>query len=146
MAVRSSATAEDLPDASFAGQQDTILNVTGTAELIAAIETCWDSLHSDRATAYRDARQIDHQTVRMAVVVQRMITPTVAGVLFTANPLTGRRDEMAVDAAAGLGTTVVDGAATVDHYVLDGAAIVDHYVRRSECRRHVDGPRDDTGC
>ncbi|TQJ21454.1 pyruvate,water dikinase [Micromonospora sp. A202] len=128
VAVRSSATAEDLPDASFAGQQDTVLNVTGTAELIAAIETCWDSLHSDRATAYRDARQIDHQTVRMAVVVQRMITPTVAGVLFTANPLTGRRDEMAVDAAAGLGTTVVDGAATVDHYVLDGF------------------PRDDTGC
>ncbi|MFI6271965.1 PEP/pyruvate-binding domain-containing protein [Micromonospora zamorensis] len=127
VAVRSSATAEDLPDASFAGQQDTVLNVTGTAELIAAIETCWDSLHSDRATAYRDARQIDHQAVRMAVVVQRMITPTVAGVLFTANPLTGRRDEMAVDAAAGLGTTVVDGAATVDHYV-DGV------------------PRDDTGC
>ncbi|MEU1396182.1 PEP/pyruvate-binding domain-containing protein [Micromonospora zamorensis] len=138
VAVRSSATAEDLPDASFAGQQDTVLNVTGTAELIAAIETCWDSLHSDRATAYRDARQIGHQTVRMAVVVQRMITPTVAGVLFTANPLTGRRDEMAVDAAAGLGTTVVDGAATVDHYVLDGAANVDHY---------VDGvPREDTGC
>ncbi|MFG1894802.1 PEP/pyruvate-binding domain-containing protein [Micromonospora zamorensis] len=138
VAVRSSATAEDLPDASFAGQQDTVLNVTGTAELIAAIETCWDSLHSDRATAYRDARQIDHQMVRMAVVVQRMITPTVAGVLFTANPLTGRRDEMAVDAAAGLGTTVVDGAATVDHYLLDGAATADHY---------VDGvPRDDMGC
>ncbi|MET7963264.1 PEP/pyruvate-binding domain-containing protein [Micromonospora zamorensis] len=128
VAVRSSATAEDLPDASFAGQQDTVLNVTGTAELIAAIETCWDSLHSDRVTAYRDARQIDHQAVRMAVVVQRMITPTVAGVLFTANPLTGRRDEMAVDAAAGLGTTVVDGAATVDHYILDGVR------------------RDDTGC
>ncbi|MGI5522343.1 PEP/pyruvate-binding domain-containing protein [Micromonospora sp. CA-259024] len=128
VAVRSSATAEDLPDASFAGQQDTVLNVTGTAELIAAIEKCWDSLHTDRATAYRDARQIDHQAVRMAVVVQRMITPTVAGVLFTANPLTGRRDEMAIDAAPGLGTTVVDGAATVDHYVLDGMT------------------RNDTGC
>ncbi|MET7670097.1 PEP/pyruvate-binding domain-containing protein [Micromonospora luteifusca] len=128
VAVRSSATAEDLPDASFAGQQDTVLNVTGTEALIAAIEKCWESLHTDRATAYRDARQIDHQTVRMAVVVQRMITPTVAGVLFTANPLTGRRDEMAVDAAPGLGTTVVDGAATVGHYVLDGVE------------------RDDTGC
>ncbi|MCO1598915.1 PEP-utilizing enzyme [Micromonospora sp. RHAY321] len=122
VAVRSSATAEDLPDASFAGQQDTVLNVTGTAELIAAIGKCWDSLHSARATAYRDAREIDHSTVRMAVVVQRMITPAVAGVLFTANPLTGRRDEMAVDAAPGLGTAVVDGAATVDHYVLDGVA------------------------
>ncbi|RAN99218.1 Pyruvate, water dikinase [Micromonospora noduli] len=119
VAVRSSATAEDLPDASFAGQQDTVLDVTGTAELIAAIEKCWASLHGDRATAYRDARGIDHQTVRMAVVVQRMVAPTVAGVLFTANPLTGRRDEMAVDAAAGLGTTVVDGAAAVDHYILD---------------------------
>ncbi|MEW2141916.1 PEP/pyruvate-binding domain-containing protein [Micromonospora vinacea] len=119
VAVRSSATAEDLPDASFAGQQDTVLNVTGTAELIAAIEKCWASLHGDRATAYRDARGIDHQTVLMAVVVQRMVTPAVAGVLFTANPLTGRRDEMAVDAAAGLGTTVVDGATAVDHYVLD---------------------------
>ncbi|WP_406076677.1 PEP/pyruvate-binding domain-containing protein [Micromonospora sp. NBC_00858] len=120
VAVRSSATAEDLPDASFAGQSDTVLNVTGTAELIAAIRKCWDSLHTDRAVAYRDAREIDHQAVRMAVVVQRMVAPAVAGVLFTANPLTGRRDEMAVDAAPGLGTTVVDGAATVDHYVLDG--------------------------
>ncbi|MEU8283188.1 PEP/pyruvate-binding domain-containing protein [Micromonospora sp. NPDC048905] len=119
VAVRSSATAEDLPDASFAGQQDTVLNVTGTAELIAAIERCWASLHSDRATAYREAHGIDHRTVLMAVVVQRMVTPTVAGVLFTANPLTGRRDEMAVDAAAGLGTTVVDGATAVDHYLLD---------------------------
>ncbi|MGC4869457.1 PEP/pyruvate-binding domain-containing protein [Micromonospora sp. DT53] len=122
VAVRSSATAEDLPDASFAGQQDTVLDVTGTVELIAAIEKCWDSLHGDRATAYRDARGIDHQTVRMAVVVQRMVAPTVAGVLFTANPLTGRRDEMVVDAAPGLGTTVVDGATAVDHYVLDDVA------------------------
>ncbi|RLP92562.1 PEP/pyruvate-binding domain-containing protein [Micromonospora sp. CV4] len=128
VAVRSSATAEDLPDASFAGQQDTVLNVTGATELIAAIEKCWDSLHTARATAYRDARAIDHGAVRMAVVVQRMITPAVAGVLFTANPLTGRRDEMAVDAAPGLGTTVVDGATTVDHYVLDGVT------------------RDDAGC
>ncbi|SCE71835.1 pyruvate, water dikinase [Micromonospora coriariae] len=128
VAVRSSATAEDLPDASFAGQQDTFLNVTGANELIAAIRKCWDSLHTARATAYRDARAIDHQAARMAVVVQRMITPAVAGVLFTANPLTGRRDEMAVDAAPGLGSTVVDGATTVDHYVLDGVT------------------RDDTGC
>ncbi|WFF03879.1 PEP/pyruvate-binding domain-containing protein [Micromonospora sp. WMMD964] len=128
VAVRSSATAEDLPDASFAGQQDTVLDVVGASEVIAAIAKCWDSLHNDRATAYRDAHQIDGRQVRMAVVVQRMIAPKVAGVLFTANPLTGRRDEMAVDAAPGLGTTVVDGAATVDHYVLDGVS------------------RDDTGC
>ncbi|MBY8872489.1 pyruvate, water dikinase [Micromonospora sp. PLK6-60] len=120
VAVRSSATAEDLPEASFAGQQDTVLDVTGTAELIAAIGKCWDSLHTARATAYRDARDLDHRAVRMAVIVQRMVDPAVAGVLFTANPLTGRRDEMVADAAPGLGTTVVDGAATVDHYVLDG--------------------------
>ncbi|MFF5204222.1 PEP/pyruvate-binding domain-containing protein [Micromonospora parva] len=125
VAVRSSATAEDLPDASFAGQHDTVLDVVGDAELIAAVEKCWASLHSDRATAYRDARQIDNRQVRMAVVVQCMITPTVAGVLFTANPLSGRRDEMTVDAAPGLGTAVVDGAATVDHYVLDGVSRAD---------------------
>jgi pyruvate,water dikinase len=122
VAVRSSATAEDLPDASFAGQLDTFLNVTGSAELIAAVRKCWDSLHSARATAYRAARDIDHANVQMAVVVQRMIDPAVAGVLFTANPLTGRRTEMLVDAAPGLGTAVVDGASTVDHYVLDGTA------------------------
>ncbi|MFC8617163.1 PEP/pyruvate-binding domain-containing protein [Micromonospora purpureochromogenes] len=125
VAVRSSATAEDLPEASFAGQQDTVLNVTGTPDLIAAIRKCWESLHTVRATAYRDARQIDHQAVRMAVVVQRMVASSVAGVLFTANPVTGRRDEMAVDAAPGLGTTVVDGAVTVDHYVLDGVTRAD---------------------
>ncbi|HEU4349562.1 MAG TPA: PEP/pyruvate-binding domain-containing protein [Actinoplanes sp.] len=119
VAVRSSATAEDLPDASFAGQQDTVLTVTGDAELIAAVGKCWDSLHRARAVAYRDARDLGTEAVRMAVVVQRMITPEVAGVLFTANPLTGRRTEMLVDAAPGLGTAVVDGATAVDHYVLD---------------------------
>ncbi|MFI5894112.1 PEP/pyruvate-binding domain-containing protein [Actinoplanes sp. NPDC051513] len=122
VAVRSSATAEDLPDASFAGQHDTVLDVTGGTELIAAIEKCWESLHSARAVAYRMARDIDPATVRMAVVVQRMVDPAVAGVLFTANPVTGRRTEMVVDAAPGLGTAVVDGAAPVDHYRLDGSA------------------------
>ncbi|MDG4808901.1 PEP/pyruvate-binding domain-containing protein [Micromonospora sp. WMMD1120] len=129
VAVRSSATAEDLPDASFAGQQDSVLDVTGTAELVAAIEKCWASLHSDRAIAYRRAHEIDEHGLAMAVVVQRMVTPVVAGVLYTANPLTGRRDEMVVDAAPGLGTAVVDGATAVDHYVLDD-----------------DVARDDTGC
>lgn len=121
VAVRSSATAEDLPDASFAGQQDTVLNVTGAAELIAAIGKCRDSLHGTRAVAYRNARDIDHDAVQMAVVVQRMIAAEVAGVLFTANPLTGCRTEMMVDAAPGPGTAVVDGAVIVDHYVLDGS-------------------------
>ncbi len=120
VAVRSSATAEDLPDASFAGQQDTVLGVTGVAELTAAIATCWESLHADRAVAYRRARDIDDAGVWMAVVVQRMVDPAVAGVLFTANPVTGCRTEMTVDAAPGPGTAVVDGTAAVDHYVLTG--------------------------
>src|SRR5688500_4158512 len=122
VAVRSSATAEDLPDASFAGQHDTVLGVTGPDELLAAITTCWESLRSARAVAYREAHDIGHDTVRMAVVVQRMVDAEVSGVLFTANPLTGNRTEMMVDAAPGLGTTVVDGAADVDHYVLGAGA------------------------
>ncbi|MDO3703042.1 PEP/pyruvate-binding domain-containing protein [Micromonospora sp. C28SCA-DRY-2] len=121
VAVRSSATAEDLPDASFAGQQDTLLGVTGLPDLLAAIRACWDSLHHPRAVAYRDAHGIDHASVRMAVVVQRMVDPATAGVLFTANPLTGCRTETVVEAAPGLGTAVVDGATAVDRYVLDDA-------------------------
>ncbi|MFJ5228188.1 PEP/pyruvate-binding domain-containing protein [Streptomyces sp. NPDC088400] len=119
VAVRSSATAEDLPDASFAGQQDTFLAVEGDDELLTAIRACWDSLHTDRTRAYREAAGIAHDTVRMAVVVQRMVDAEVAGVLFTANPLTGSRSESVVDAAPGLGTAVVDGAVEADHYVLD---------------------------
>ncbi|GID95637.1 phosphoenolpyruvate synthase [Amorphoplanes digitatis] len=118
VAVRSSATAEDLPDASFAGQHDTVLGVTGADELLAAVGKCWESLHSARAVAYRDAHGIDHDAVLMAVVVQRMVDAGTAGVLFTANPLTGSRAEMMVDAAPGVGTAVVEGAAGVDHYVL----------------------------
>ncbi|MFI6822957.1 PEP/pyruvate-binding domain-containing protein [Micromonospora sp. NPDC050187] len=120
VAVRSSATAEDLPEASFAGQHDTVLDVTDTAELIAAIARCWGSLHGDRAVAYRDARDIDGGA-GMAVIVQRMVTADVSGVLFTANPVTGCRTEMVVDAAPGPGTAVVDGTGAVDHYVLDGS-------------------------
>ncbi|MEV4477683.1 PEP/pyruvate-binding domain-containing protein [Nonomuraea sp. NPDC049504] len=116
VAVRSSATAEDLPDASFAGQHDTYLNVEGTAELVDAIRRCWDSLLTERAVAYRDAAGIDEAA--MAVVVQRMIDPVAAGVLFTANPITGCRTEMVIDAAPGLGTAVVDGTVVPDHYVL----------------------------
>ncbi|WP_351231259.1 PEP/pyruvate-binding domain-containing protein [Streptomyces sp. NPDC002133] len=120
VAVRSSATAEDLPDASFAGQQDTHLSVTGIEELLEAIRACWDSLHNDRAIAYREAAGVAHESARMAVVVQRMVDAEVAGVLFTANPLTGSRSEAVVDAAPGLGTAVVDGTTAADHYVLDG--------------------------
>ncbi|MBC3190344.1 pyruvate, water dikinase [Pseudonocardia sp. C8] len=120
VAVRSSATAEDLAHASFAGQHETFLNVDGDEALIDAVRRCRDSLGNDRAVSYRAAHDIAGDTVRMAVVVQRMVDPSAAGVLFTANPITGTRTEMVVDAVAGLGDVVVDGSAAADHYVLDG--------------------------
>ncbi|MFC7456218.1 PEP/pyruvate-binding domain-containing protein [Brachybacterium sp. GCM10030267] len=116
VAVRSSATAEDLPWASFAGQQDTILGVRGLDDLVAAIETCWESLETARARAYREANDVAE--AQMAVVVQTMVEPRAAGVLFTANPITGARGEMVIDAAPGRGSGVVDGSIEADHYVL----------------------------
>ncbi len=123
VAVRSSATAEDLPHASFAGQHETVLNVRGVDELFAAVRRCGDSLSSPRAVAYREAAGLEGIPVRMGVIVQRMVDPTAAGVLFTANPLTGTRTEMVVDAVAGSGDVVVDGRADTDHYVLDGGPV-----------------------
>ncbi|MEV0584559.1 PEP/pyruvate-binding domain-containing protein [Nonomuraea sp. NPDC050310] len=117
VAVRSSATAEDLPEASFAGQQDTYLDVEGERPLIDAVGRCWESLHTERAVAYRAAAGVDEAA--MAVVIQRMVDPVAAGVLFTANPITGCRTEMVVDAAPGLGTAIVDGTVVPDHYLLD---------------------------
>jgi pyruvate,water dikinase len=119
VAVRSSATAEDLPFASFAGQQDTLLNVIDFDSLLAAVRRCWASLWNDRAVSYRASNNIDPRTVRLAVVVQRMVNATVAGVLFTANPLTGRRRQAVIDASPGLGEAVVSGAVTPDHFVVN---------------------------
>ncbi|WP_017627844.1 PEP/pyruvate-binding domain-containing protein [Nocardiopsis chromatogenes] len=116
VAVRSSATAEDLPDASFAGQQDTILGVEGVEELVEAVRRCWASLDSERAVAYRRDNEIDGGDVHMAVVVQRMVEAETAGVLFTADPLSGSRSVMVADAVYGLGTAVVDGTGVPDHY------------------------------
>ncbi|MFC6085544.1 PEP/pyruvate-binding domain-containing protein [Sphaerisporangium aureirubrum] len=118
VAVRSSATAEDLPDASFAGQQDTYLNVTGPEAVLDAVRRCWASLWTDRAVAYRAANDIDHGAVRLAVVIQEMVPARVAGVMFTANPVTGRRRETVIDAAPGLGEAVVSGAVNPDHFVV----------------------------
>ncbi len=118
VAVRSSATAEDLPQAAFAGQQDTFLNVVGPDALLDAVRRCWASLWTDRAMAYRARQGIDHQTVKLAVVVQRMVPAEAAGVLFTANPVTGTRDEIVIDASPGLGEAVVSGLVTPDHFVL----------------------------
>ncbi|WP_214402398.1 PEP/pyruvate-binding domain-containing protein [Pseudonocardia lacus] len=119
VAVRSSATAEDLPGAAFAGQQDTFLNVVGPDALLDAVRRCWGSLWTERAIAYRAQRDIDPAAVRIAVVVQRMVPAAFAGVLFTANPVSGARDELVVDASSGLGEAVVSGLVTPDHYVLD---------------------------
>ncbi len=119
MAVRSSATAEDLPNASFAGQQDTYLHVIGAEAVLDAVRRCWASLWTDRAVVYRDHDGIDHRTVRLAVVIQRMVDAAVAGVLFTANPVTGRRRQAVIDASPGLGEAVVSGAVNPDHFVVD---------------------------
>lgn len=118
VSVRSSATAEDLPGASFAGQQETFLNVTGIEAVLASVQRCFASLWTDRAIGYRASLGMDQKSVRLAVVVQRMVEAEVAGVLFTANPLTGKRREAVIDANPGLGEAVVSGATNPDHFVV----------------------------
>jgi pyruvate,water dikinase len=119
VAVRSSATAEDLPGATFAGQQDTYLGVVGPDAVVDAVKRCWASLWSDRAVDYRRKRSLDSTEVAIAVVVQKMVPAQTAGVLFTANPVSGRRDELVVEASSGLGEAVVSGLVTPDRYLLD---------------------------
>jgi rifampicin phosphotransferase len=119
VAVRSSATAEDLPSASFAGQQETYLNVVGVEALLTAVQQCFVSLWTERAVSYRASLGIDPRTVRLAVVVQRMVDAQVAGVLFTANPLTGKRHQAVIDANPGLGEAVASGATNPDHFVVN---------------------------
>jgi len=119
VAVRSSATAEDLPQASFAGQQETFLNVRGAEALLEAVKECWSSLWTARALAYREHMGIDHEEVAMAVVVQVMAPAEVSGILFTANPTTGARDELVVNASFGLGEAIVSGLVTPDSYMLN---------------------------
>jgi pyruvate,water dikinase len=119
VAVRSSATAEDLPDASFAGQQDTILGVEGDDAVLDAVRRCWASLFNDRAVTYRATHDVDEHAVRLAVVVQRMVEAEVAGVLFTADPVTGTRGRAAIDAVRGLGEQLVSGAVNPDHFTVD---------------------------
>jgi pyruvate,water dikinase len=119
VAVRSSATAEDLPTASFAGQQDTYLNMVGTSAVLDAVRRCWASLWTDRAVVYRATNDIDHGAVRLGVVVQQMVDAEIAGVMFTANPVTGRRHQAVIDASPGLGEAVVSGEVNPDHFVVD---------------------------
>jgi rifampicin phosphotransferase len=123
-AVRSSATAEDLPTASFAGQQDTYLNVVGSVAILQHVSRCWASLFTERAVTYRLRNGFDHRKVRMAVVVQQMVFPQVAGILFTADPVTSNRKVVSVEASFGLGEALVSGLVNPDVYrVRDGEVV-----------------------
>ncbi len=135
VAVRSSATAEDLEGASFAGQQDTYLNVRGADALLRAVRECWASLWTDRAMAYRARQCIDPAEVALAVVVQAMVEADAAGVMFTANPTNGRRDEVVLSAAWGLGESVVSGSVTTDDLVVEKSTL--HVTSRTTADKAV---------
>jgi len=119
VAVRSSATAEDLPGMSFAGQQDTFLNIIEEQTLIDSVVKCWSSLWTSRAIGYRNRNRLAHKDVSLAVIVQKMVQSQASGVLFTANPLTGLRNETVIDATLGLGEALVSGLVEPDNYVVD---------------------------
>jgi len=131
-AVRSSATAEDLPSASFAGQQDTYLNIRGPEQLLKAVKDCWVSLFTDRAITYRAKNNFAHRSVFLSVVVQEMVFPEAAGVMFTADPLTGRRKTVSIDASFGLGEALVSGLVTSDLYQVRWQKIIKKQVAKKK--------------
>ena len=162
-AVRSSATAEDLPTASFAGQHDTYLNVAGSEAVLEHVSRCWASLFTERAVTYRLRNGVDHRKVDMAVVVQQMVVPESAGVLFTADPVTSNRKVTSVEATFGLGEAVVSGRVNADIYkvrdsevvatsiVTEQPALTDaHVVRLAQLGRrieaHFGSPQDIEWC
>lgn len=136
-AVRSSATAEDLPTASFAGQQDTYLNVVGPAAILAHVSRCWASLFTERAVTYRQRNGFDHRKVRMAVVVQQMVFPQSAGILFTADPVTGNRKVATVDASFGFGEALVSGLVNPDVFRVRDGEIVERSVAAKRLAIHA---------
>jgi rifampicin phosphotransferase len=136
-AVRSSATAEDLPTASFAGQQDTYLNVVGPAAILHHITRCWASLFTERAVTYRLRNGFDHRKVHMAVVVQQMVFPDAAGILFTADPITGNRKVAAMEASFGLGEALVSGLVNADAYQVREGEIVAKAVAPKQLAIHA---------
>ncbi|WP_405104005.1 rifamycin-inactivating phosphotransferase [Micromonospora sp. NBC_01412] len=136
-AVRSSATAEDLPTASFAGQQDTYLNVMGPAAILSHVSRCWASLFTERAVTYRQRNGIDHRTVHMAVVVQKMVFPQAAGVLFTADPVTSNRKVASVEASFGLGEALVSGLVNADAYRVRDGEIIDRAIATKRLAVHA---------
>ncbi|MGG4453428.1 phosphoenolpyruvate synthase [Brevibacillus porteri] len=124
-AVRSSATAEDLPHASFAGQQDTYLNIIGKEAILQHISKCWASLFTDRAVIYRMQNGFDHSHVYLSVIVQKMVFPQASGILFTADPITSNRKLLSIDASYGLGEALVSGLVSADCYKVQEGEIVD---------------------
>ena len=148
VAVRSSATAEDLPSASFAGQQETYLNIREADAVIDAVRKCWASLWTPQAISYRARMNFDHLGVALAVVVQALVPADAAGVMFTVNPVSGARDEILISGSYGLGEAVVSGAVTPDTYILSQDGKVKQPNTRHEgnsrgvrCQRHAHGSR-----
>jgi len=142
VAVRSSATAEDLPDASFAGQQDTYLWVIGADDVVARMRDCWASLYTTRAVAYREKHGIPHAEVLMSVGVQKMVNARAAGVAMTLDPLNGDRSRIVIDASWGLGETVVSGIVTPDHYSVE--KVLEQIAERKISDKHVELVPDET--
>lgn len=131
-AVRSSATAEDLPNASFAGQQDTYLNIKGQEELLQHVRKCWASLFTDRAIAYRAKNAFHHREVYLSIVIQEMIIPDISGILFTADPVSGNRTVVSIDASFGLGEALVSGMVSADLYKVKNGCIIDKKISQKK--------------
>lgn len=143
VAVRSSATSEDSPDASFAGEHDTYLWVRGADDVVDAVRRCWASLFTDRATCYRVEMGYEHRSVEMSVVVQKMVHPKSAGVAFTLNPADGDRSQVAIDSAWGFGESVVSGEVTPDNFLID--KVMFEIGRRSVSKKEVEFVLSDDG-
>ncbi|MBO9203512.1 MULTISPECIES: phosphoenolpyruvate synthase [Niastella] len=136
-AVRSSATAEDLPTASFAGQQDTYLNVIGREAILQHIRKCWASLFTERAVTYRIQNGFDHRKVQLAVVVQKMVFPHAAGILFTADPISGNRKVVSIDASFGLGEALVAGLVNADNYKVRNGLVIEKKIPAKKLAIHA---------
>lgn len=134
VAVRSSAVDEDGNAASFAGQYETYLNRRGTAEIVHALLLCWESVHAERVAVYRNSKDIDVTNVKLAVLVQQLVIAATSAVVFSANPITRRRDEVVINACWGLGESVVSGTVTPDTYIIrkPDMAIIDRRIERKE--------------
>jgi pyruvate,water dikinase len=136
VAVRSSATAEDLPDASFAGQQDTYLWIMGADNVVENVSRCWSSMFTDRAISYRHETGHDHEMISMSVAIQKMVQPRAAGVAFTLNPSDGDRSQIAIDSAWGFGEGVVSGEVTPDNFLVD--KVIMEIVSRTISPKHIE--------